>query len=117
VICFASTAASRQRTPTRHLFIVEEIAMKIMMIAALVSIAATTGTAFAQPTPDSSSAQSAKGVTTFNNGATRDQNGQWVPPDGQPIASKTRAQVYNELVRSEEDGQLAYLNHTLYAHH
>jgi len=52
---------ARQRAPTHHFFIVEEVAMKIMMIAALVSIAATTGTAFAQPTPDSNSAQSAQG--------------------------------------------------------
>jgi hypothetical protein len=91
--------------------------MKIMMIAALVSLAATTGTAFAQSTPGSNNAQPAQTTTTFTNGATPDQNGQWVPPDGQPIAGETRAQVYHELVKAEQDGQLAYLNHTLYAHH
>ncbi|MGF6675455.1 DUF4148 domain-containing protein [Paraburkholderia sp. WSM4174] len=29
---------------------------------------------------------------------------------------KTRAQVYQELVHAEQDGQLAYLNSTIYAH-
>lgn len=89
--------------------------MKTMIIAALVTLAATAGTAFAQSTPNP--AQPAQGVTTFTNGTTPSQDGQWVPPDGQPIASKTRAQVEHELVQSEQDGQLAYLNHTLYAHH
>ena len=91
--------------------------MKIMMIAALVSIAATTGTAFAQSTPGSNNAQPAQSTTTFTNGATPGQNGQWVPPDGQPVASKSRAQVYQELVQARQDGQLAYLNSTVYAHH
>jgi hypothetical protein len=44
------------------------------------------------------------------------QPGQWVPPYGQPVPEKTRAQVYQELVQAEQDGQLAYLNSTLYAH-
>ena len=42
---------------------------------------------------------------------------QWVSPYGQPVAPKTRAQVYQELVQAERDGQLAYLNSTIYAHH
>jgi hypothetical protein len=91
--------------------------MKTMIIAALVSLAATTGTAFAQSAPAANGAQPAQGVTTFTNGTTPSQDGQWVPPDGQPMAAKSRAQVYHELVKSEQDGQLAYLNKTLYAHH
>ncbi|AWV01931.1 hypothetical protein DM992_20805 [Burkholderia sp. JP2-270] len=42
--------------------------------------------------------------------------GQWVPPYGQPIHEKTRAEVRAELVHAEQDGQLKYLNSTLYAH-
>ncbi|MDR6502690.1 hypothetical protein J2785_005874 [Burkholderia ambifaria] len=42
--------------------------------------------------------------------------GQWVAPYGQPIHEKTRAEVYAELVHAEQDGQLKYLNSTLYAH-
>jgi hypothetical protein len=34
----------------------------------------------------------------------------------QAPVSKTRAQVYNELVQAERDGQLATLNSTVYAH-
>ncbi|RQX83958.1 DUF4148 domain-containing protein [Burkholderia anthina] len=42
--------------------------------------------------------------------------GQWVPPYGLPIHEKTRAEVHAELVQAEQDGQLKYLNSTLYAH-
>jgi hypothetical protein len=40
----------------------------------------------------------------------------WVPPYGQPVAQKTRAQVYQELIQAENDGQLAYLDSVVYAH-
>ncbi|VBB14843.1 DUF4148 domain-containing protein [Burkholderia stabilis] len=43
-------------------------------------------------------------------------DGQWVPPYGQPIHEKTRAEVYAELVHAEQDGQLKYLDSTLYSH-
>ncbi|MBR8306316.1 DUF4148 domain-containing protein [Burkholderia cenocepacia] len=42
--------------------------------------------------------------------------GEWVPPYGQPIHEKTRAEVHAELVQAEQDGQLKYLNSTLYSH-
>lgn len=42
--------------------------------------------------------------------------GQWVPPYGQPIHEKTRAEVYAELVHAEQDGQIKYLDSTLYSH-
>jgi hypothetical protein len=45
------------------------------------------------------------------------QDGAWAPPYGQPVQGKTRAQVYQELVHAQQDGQLAYLNSTIYAHH
>ena len=88
--------------------------MKTLMIATILSMAATTS-AFAQTAP-------AQGTTppTYaapaNANTTAVQNGAWVPPDGQAIAPKTRAQVYQELVQAEQDGQLAYLNSTVYAH-
>jgi uncharacterized protein DUF4148 len=41
--------------------------------------------------------------------------GEWVPPYGQPTMQTTRAQVYQELGHAEQDGQLAYLNSTIYA--
>jgi ABC-type glycerol-3-phosphate transport system substrate-binding protein len=83
--------------------------MKTMMIAlafACTGLAATSS-AFAQ----SAAPAQAPAPTTLT------QTGQWVPPDGETIAPKTRAQVYQELVKSEQDGQLDYLNRTLYWHH
>jgi hypothetical protein len=85
--------------------------MKTMMIALAFAGLATTGSAFAQSTtPAQVPAQAPAPVTVA-------QAGQWVPPDGQTIAPKTRAEVYQDLVKSEQDGQLDYLNRTLYWHH
>jgi multidrug efflux pump subunit AcrA (membrane-fusion protein) len=39
----------------------------------------------------------------------------WQPADSQP--GKTRAEVQQELVHAQQDGELAYLNRTVYAHH
>jgi hypothetical protein len=44
-------------------------------------------------------------------------DGTSVPPYGRSIQDKTRAQAYHDLVQAQQDGQLAYLNSTLYAHH
>ncbi|QIE28890.1 hypothetical protein SBC1_69920 (plasmid) [Caballeronia sp. SBC1] len=80
--------------------------MKTSMIALAFAGLLATGSAFA--------AQSAPPTQT---GQTNIQvAGQWVPPYGQAVAPKTRAQVYQELVHAEQDGQLAYLNSTLYSH-
>jgi Domain of unknown function (DUF4148) len=35
---------------------------------------------------------------------------------GQPAAGKTRAQVYQELVQAQQNGQLTHLNKTIYEH-
>jgi hypothetical protein len=40
--------------------------------------------------------------------------GGWQP---EAAEGKTRAQVEGELVKAQQDGQLAYLNRTIYAHH
>lgn len=80
--------------------------MKTMMIAlAFAGIAGitATGSAFAQSATQSPAAPAV-------------QAGQWVAP-GQDAAPKTRAQVYQELVQAEQNGQLDYLNRTLYWHH
>jgi hypothetical protein len=42
------------------------------------------------------------------------QAGGWQP---EAAARKTRAQVYEELVKAQQDGEIAYLNRTIYAHH
>jgi hypothetical protein len=80
--------------------------MKTSMIALAFAGLFATGSAFAaQTAPSTQPAQTALQTA-----------GQWVPPDGQNVAPKTRAQVYQELVHAEQDGQLAYLNATLYSH-
>jgi hypothetical protein len=84
--------------------------MKYLMIAAAFFGATVTVSAFAQSNPSNS--QSASAATEVASNTTD----QWVPPYGQPVAGKTRAQIYEELVQAEQDGQLAYLDSTLYAH-
>lgn len=83
--------------------------MKTSMIALTFAGLLATGSAFA--------AQTAPSTQADQTGQTAIQSaGQWVPPDGQAVAPKTRAQVYQELVHAEQDGQLQYLNSTLYSH-
>lgn len=48
--------------------------------------------------------------------ATPVQTSQWSAPNTANMG-KTRAQVYAELVQAQRDGQIAYLNRTVYAHH
>jgi hypothetical protein len=89
--------------------------MKTLTTVALVGIigmaAASSSFAQSNPAPPTGAPE-----TTLAQTATT-QDGAWVPPYGQPIQGKTRAQVYHELVHAEQDGQLAYLNSTIYAHH
>jgi hypothetical protein len=77
-----------------------------------------TASAFAQSTTAPASQQSAAPSMQVAANATPSISaaGTWVAPYGQPTVEKTRAQVYQELVHAEKDGQLAYLNSTLYAH-
>ncbi|WP_028228226.1 DUF4148 domain-containing protein [Paraburkholderia ferrariae] len=86
--------------------------MKYLMIAIAMLGATATTSAFAQSNSANAAAQPAQ-VAQVGQSA---QAGQWVAPYGQPVAQKTRAQVYNELIQAEQDGQLAYLNSTIYAH-
>ncbi|WP_321949376.1 hypothetical protein [Paraburkholderia sp. J10-1] len=91
----------------------------LMIIAALTGVVATTS-AFAQtsaPTAGTQASQAAAATQVASNDtAPTVAPGGWVAPYGQAVHEKTRAEVYHELVQAEQDGQLAYLNSTLYAH-
>jgi hypothetical protein len=88
--------------------------MRAIKIAALLGILATSS-AFAQSGPATAVTSSVAPTTVAMSNAAP-QDGAWVPPSGQAIAPKTRAQVYAELVQAEKDGQLNYLNTVVYAH-
>ena len=90
--------------------------MKIVMLAALISLAASTS-AFAQTATGSNNPQPGSANPSFTTASSTDASGQWVAPYGQPVAARSRAQVYMSLVKAERDGQLSYLDSTLYAHH
>jgi hypothetical protein len=90
--------------------------MKAVILAALIGLAASS-TAFAQTTTGSTNPQAGAANSSFTTASTTDQGGQWVAPYGQPVAGRTRAQVYQRLVQAEKDGQLAHLDSTVYAHH
>lgn len=93
--------------------------MKHLMIVLALAGVAVTGSAYAQSTTtnDAASSTAPADSGTAPSTATNATTGRWVPPYGQPVAQKTREQVYQELVQAEKDGQLAYLNSTVYAHH
>ena len=44
------------------------------------------------------------------------QKGEWTSPQNQPPTEKTRTQVRQELIQAERDGQLQYLDSTVFAH-
>ena len=93
--------------------------MKSLMIVAALAGAVVTTSAFAQTTNLAAEQNTHPANTTtvdMVNTATSFQQGNWVAPDGVQTAPKTRAQVYHELVQAEQDGQLAYLNSTIFAH-
>jgi hypothetical protein len=92
--------------------------MKSLTLAiAFIGLTATVS-AFAQssPAPAQQNAAPAMQVAANPTPTTAGTTGTWVAPYGQPVVGKTRAQVYRELVHAEKDGQLAYLNSTVYAH-
>lgn len=72
--------------------------MKVSMIALTFAACVTTASAFAANPVDATSA------TTHVQ-----QTAQWTPAQAAPQA-KTRAEVRQELVRAQKDGQLAALN-------
>ena len=88
--------------------------MKYLMISIAIIGATATASAFAQSNPSDGQIASGAAQVVSSTTSAMPQSGQWVPPYGQPVAGKTRAQVYQELVQAEQDGQLAYLNKTIY---
>ena len=90
--------------------------MKLKTLAALAGVFVTSA-AFAQTTSSQNGAPASDSSSAMTVAQQQPQDGQWVAPYGQPVAGKTRAEVYQELVHAEQDGQLAYLNKTVYAHH
>ncbi|MEI7297113.1 DUF4148 domain-containing protein [Paraburkholderia tropica] len=94
--------------------------MKSLMIVAALAGAVVTTSAFAQTTQPAASQTQTQTAAATQVAATSTapvaQAGGWVAPYGEPVHQKTRAEVYHELVQAEQDGQLAYLNSTLYAH-
>jgi hypothetical protein len=90
--------------------------MKAFLFAALIGVVASTS-AIAQSAPSSMHPAASDGAVSRTGQTSASQQGSWTPPYGQAIVPKTRAQVYQELVEAEKDGQLQYLDSTLYAHH
>jgi hypothetical protein len=88
--------------------------MKLTTLTAL-ALFAVSASAFAQSTSGANATQATQ--PDSSNSMSLAQNTQWTPAYGQPAPEKTRAQVYHSLVRAEQDGQLSYLDKTLYAHH
>jgi hypothetical protein len=87
--------------------------MKSLMLAVVISLAASS-TAFAQSNTGSSDSPLGAGNASFTTAATSsDQAASY----GQPVAGRTRAEVYQRLVTAEKDGQMSYLDKTVYAHH
>ncbi|MFM0203369.1 DUF4148 domain-containing protein [Paraburkholderia fungorum] len=78
--------------------------MKTSILALALAASLTTGLAHASETAAAHSTDS--GVA---------QSQSWsAAGNGQDVAPKTRADVRQELVRAEHDGQLVYLNNNLY---
>jgi hypothetical protein len=79
------------------------------------TIVVSSGTALAQSQPSTPEQPSLPVNTgmTLQSGAS--QEIPWVSPDDNR-QGKTRAQVEQELIQAQQDGQLAYLNKTVYAH-
>lgn len=87
------------------------LAIAFIGVTATASAFAQSSTAPTQQQNAAPSMQVAANTTQSAGGA-----GTWVAPYGQPVVGETRAQVYQELVHAEKDGQLAYLDSTVYAH-
>ncbi|KVC71733.1 DUF4148 domain-containing protein [Burkholderia ubonensis] len=90
--------------------------MKSLMIAVATVCTVATVPAFAQADTNTSNTPQVAAAASPDPSTSVAKIGQWVPPYGEPVREKTRAEVYRELVQAEQDGQLAYLNSTIYAH-
>jgi hypothetical protein len=86
--------------------------MKHYLITVLIAGSASMSV-FAQTsgpvTPANDSAEVAQTGSTV-------QKGEWTSPQNQPAMGKTRTEVRQELIQAERDGELQYLNSTVFAH-
>ncbi|MFL9907307.1 DUF4148 domain-containing protein [Paraburkholderia sp. RL17-337-BIB-A] len=89
--------------------------MKSLTLAIAFIGATATASAFAQSTTASAQQNATTMQVAQNSISAADTAGSWVPPYDQVTGEKTRAEVYQELVHSEKDGQRAYLDSTLYS--
>jgi hypothetical protein len=86
--------------------------MKRYLIAVLIAGSASIS-AFAQTSGPVQPANDSAQIAQTGSPA---QQGEWSSPQNQPAMEKTRAQVRQELIQAERDGQLQYLDSTVYAH-
>ncbi|MFC0401003.1 DUF4148 domain-containing protein [Paraburkholderia rhizosphaerae] len=89
--------------------------MKLALIAFAVAGATLCSPVFAQSVATAST-NSVANTAPADPSTSLSQAGQWVPPYGKPVQGLTRAQVYQDLVHAEKDGQYQYLNQQLYSH-
>ena len=90
--------------------------MKTLMIAVAFVGAVATASAFAQSAPSSTQQPVATTQVAANSTSVTGEAGQWAAPSAEASGGKTRAQVYQELVHAEQDGQLDQLTATIYSH-
>ncbi|WP_118185537.1 hypothetical protein [Paraburkholderia phosphatilytica] len=87
---------------------------KAAWIAMTLALGAVSGAAFAQTaTQPMQPAQQTQNANATDNTQTV---AQWTSPDDMH-SDVTRAQVDRDYMHAKNDGQLQYLNSTLYAHH
>jgi TRAP-type C4-dicarboxylate transport system substrate-binding protein len=90
--------------------------MKTLMIAIAFVGATATASAFAQSAPSSTQQAVATTQVALNSTSSNGEADQWASSSAEASGGKTRAQVYQELVHSEQDGQLNQLTATIYSH-
>jgi len=87
--------------------------MKTLLLTLTLAATAFTTSAFAQSAAPANTSAPAPAAAPMMVA----QSGQWTAPYGQAIPEKTRGQVYRSLIHAEQDGQIAYLDKNVYAHH
>lgn len=87
--------------------------MKALLLTIALATASLTTSAFAQTTVTPAASVAA----TSNAPMMVAQSSPWSGSPGMAMPEKTHAQVYRSLVHAEQDGQLAYLDKNVYAHH
>jgi hypothetical protein len=90
--------------------------MKTLPFIFALAVVAVPGWAFAQSQAPAA-AQSANTQPSQTLSVAQVGGAQWVSPDAPSTSGLTRADVYHDLVHAQRDGQISYLNSTLYAHH